>query len=132
MRARKTRNLMTDAIVAGHLCLDIIPDLSMHAAGQFDAAYQPGRLVNIGPAVTATGGAVSNTGLAMHKLGSETRLLARVGADQFGNIVKQIVSSYAPALADGIVVSTKTNTSYTIVISPPGSDRRFLHNPGAN
>ena len=125
-------NFMTEAIVAGHLCLDIIPDLSAHAAGQFDAAFQPGWLVHAGPAATSTGGAVSNTGLALHRLGIETRLLARVGADQFGRTIKQMLAEHAPALADGIVTSTGTSTSYSIVISPPGSDRRFLHHPGAN
>jgi sugar/nucleoside kinase (ribokinase family) len=125
-------NLMTDAIVAGHLCLDIIPDLSAHAAGQFDAAFQPGRLVHVGPAATSTGGAVSNTGLALYRLGIETRLLARVGADQFGRTIQQMVAEHAPALAEGIVTSTETSTSYSIVISPPGNDRRFLHHPGAN
>jgi sugar/nucleoside kinase (ribokinase family) len=125
-------NLMTDAIIAGHLCLDIIPDLSAHAAGQFDSAFQPGRLVHVGAATTSTGGAVSNTGLALHRLGIETRLLARVGADPFGQIVRQIIASHAPHLASGITVSLETSTSYSIVISPTGSDRRFLHHPGAN
>jgi sugar/nucleoside kinase (ribokinase family) len=123
---------MTDAIIAGHLCLDIIPDLSAHAAGQFDAAFQPGRLVHVGPAATATGGAVSNTGLALYRLGVKTRLLARVGADQFGRTIKQMVAEHASALADGITISAETSTSYSIVISPPGSDRIFLHHPGAN
>jgi sugar/nucleoside kinase (ribokinase family) len=123
---------MTDAIVAGHLCLDIIPDLSAHEAGQFDAAFQPGRLIHVGAAATSTGGAVSNTGLALHKLGIETRLLARVGADQFGRAVKQLVADQSSALASGIITSADSSTSYSIVISPPGSDRRFLHHPGAN
>ena len=123
---------MTDAIIAGHLCLDIIPDLSAHAAGQFDAAFQPGRLVHVGAASTSTGGAVSNTGLALHRLGIETRLLARVGSDQFGRTIKQMMAEHAPTLADGIVTSAETSTSYSIVISPPGTDRRFLHHPGAN
>ena len=123
---------MTDAIIAGHLCLDIIPDLSAHAAGQLDAILQPGKLVNVGAASISTGGAVSNTGLAMHRLGIETRLLAKVGSDQLGQVVRQIVASHAPHLADGISSSTKTSTSYTVVISPPRSDRIFLHHPGAN
>jgi len=123
---------MTDAVIAGHLCLDIIPDLSAHAAGQFDAAFQPGRLVHVGSAAISTGGAVSNTGLALNRLGIKTRLLARVGADQFGRAIKQIVADHASALADGIVTSAETSTSYSIVISPTGSDRRFLHHPGAN
>jgi sugar/nucleoside kinase (ribokinase family) len=123
---------MTDAIIAGHLCLDIIPDLSAHAAGQFDSVFQPGKLINVGAAAISTGGAVSNTGLAMHRLGIDTRLIAKVGSDQLGQVVRQIVISNAPHLADGINSSTKTSTSYTVVINPPGSDRIFLHNPGAN
>ena len=123
---------MTDAIVAGHLCLDIIPDLYAHAAGQFDAAILPGRLVQIGPASISTGGSVSNTGLALHRLGVDTHLIAKVGADQLGQVVRQIVASYAPHLADRISTSAETSTSYSIVISPPGSDRSFLHHPGAN
>jgi sugar/nucleoside kinase (ribokinase family) len=112
--------------------LDIIPDLSAHAAGQFDSAFQPGRLIHTGAAAISTGGAVSNTGLALHRLGIETRLLARVGADQFGRVVKQLVTDHAPALADGIATSAESSTSYSIVISLPGSDRIFLHHPGAN
>ena len=46
-----------DAVVAGHLCLDIIPDLSRLAGGQFDSTFRPGRLVQAGPATITTGGA---------------------------------------------------------------------------
>jgi sugar/nucleoside kinase (ribokinase family) len=123
---------MADAIVAGHLSLDIIPDLFVHAAGKFDSAFQPGRLVHVGPATISTGGAASNTGLALHRLGIDTHIIAKVGSDQFGQIVRQVIASHAPHLADGISVSTKTSTSYTVIVSPPGSDRRFLHHPGAN
>ena len=123
---------MTDAIVAGHLCLDIIPDLSAHAVGKFGEVFKPGRLINVGAASISTGGAVSNTGLAMHRLGIETRLLAKVGSDQLGQVIRQIVASQDPHLGDAISSSTKTSTSYTVVINLPGSDRCFLHNPGAN
>jgi sugar/nucleoside kinase (ribokinase family) len=123
---------MTDAIVAGHLCLDIIPDLSTQTSNQFDAGFRPGRLVNIGPASISTGGVVSNTGLALHHLGINTRLLARVGTDQFGSTIRQILASHAPELAEGIITSSEVSTSYSITISPPDSDRRFLHHPGAN
>jgi sugar/nucleoside kinase (ribokinase family) len=68
----------------------------------------------------------------MHHLGIDTRLLAKVGSDQLGQVVRQIVASHAPHLADAISSSTETSTSYTVVINPPGCDRCFLHNPGAN
>jgi sugar/nucleoside kinase (ribokinase family) len=70
--------------------------------------------------------------LALHRLGIDTYIIAKVGSDQFGQIVSQIIASHAQHLADGISVSTTTNTSYTVIVSPSGSDRRFLHHPGAN
>jgi sugar/nucleoside kinase (ribokinase family) len=123
---------MVDAVVAGHICLDIIPDLSLLVSGQFNSAFQPGRLVQVGPAAITTGGVVSNTGLALHRLGIQTRLIARVGADQLGRTLQQIVADHSPSLVDGIFTSAETSTSYSVVISPPGSDRCFLHHPGAN
>jgi len=123
---------MTDAIIAGHLCLDIIPDLSAHPDGQFELAFQPGRLLHVGAASISTGGAVSNTGLALHRLGIKTRLFAKVGADQFGHTVNLLLAAHAPHLAADIQFCAQVSTSYSIVISPPGSDRTFLHHPGAN
>ena len=90
----------------------------------------------LGQTSISTGGAVANTGLALHRLGIETRLLARVGADQFGRTINKWSvrkkTLTPPRLADGITISAETSTSYSVVISPPGSDRRFLHHPGAN
>ncbi|HEX7556983.1 MAG TPA: PfkB family carbohydrate kinase, partial [Leptolinea sp.] len=123
---------MVAAVVAGHLCLDIIPDLSALGAGQFDAAFKPGRLVQSGPARLTTGGAVSNTGIALHRLDIHTRLIARAGEDQLGQVLCQCLDDQGAGLADGLIRKTESSTSYSIVISPPGSDRRFLHHPGAN
>lgn len=123
---------MPDAIIAGHLCLDIIPDLSSHTPAAFNAIFQPGKLINIGAAKVSTGGAVSNTGLALHRLGIETLLLAKVGADPLGRVIKQMIADHAPALADGISMDAATSTSYSIIINPPGVDRCILHHPGSN
>ncbi|NLF52280.1 MAG: carbohydrate kinase family protein [Leptolinea sp.] len=123
---------MTRAIVAGHLCLDIIPDLSAFAPGQFDVNFRPGRLTQSGPAVLTTGGAVSNTGIALHRLGIATRLIARTGDDTLGMTLRQCVEKQGTGLASGLITRAESTTSYSLVISPPGEDRRFLHNPGAN
>ncbi len=123
--------MSTDAakiVVAGHICLDIIPAFP-HEGG---TAIEPGRLYLMGPAVCATGGAVSNTGLALHQLGIPTKLLGKVGNDLFGGEVLNVLRRYGPNLADGMIISEGENTSYTVVISPPGIDRSFLHCPGAN
>jgi sugar/nucleoside kinase (ribokinase family) len=123
---------MIDAVVAGHLCLDLIPDLSRGVKGQFEALFQPGQLVDIGPVDYCTGGPVSNTGLALTKLGIDTRLMGKVGDDLFGRAVQDYVRTYGADLADAMVVDPAAHTSYTIVITPPGVDRFFLHYPGAN
>jgi sugar/nucleoside kinase (ribokinase family) len=123
---------MAEAVVAGHLCLDIIPDLSSMAPGQFDASFLPGRLTQSGPARLSTGGAVSNTGIALHHLGIETRLIARTGKDILGYALQQCVEQQGKGLADGLISREESATSYSVVISPPDVDRRFLHHPGAN
>jgi len=120
------------AVVAGHLCLDIIPSLAEHSQDRFEAMFVPGHLIHIGPATFATGGPVANTGLALHRLGIHTQLMGKVGDDLFGQAVRQIIASHAPHLAEGMVVDRRAHTSYTIIINPPDVDRIFLHYPGAN
>ena len=120
------------AVVAGHICLDIIPQLTGSTRDQFEKTFLPGRLLEVGPVTFSTGGSVSNTGLALHKLGIQTQLMGKVGDDLLGQVVRQLLGSHGPHLADGMVVDKMVNTSYTIIISPPGVDRMFLHYPGAN
>lgn len=120
------------SVVAGHICLDIIPSLEGLSQGEFFSKLKPGYLVEVGPAVLSTGGPVSNTGLALHKLGLPTRLMGKIGADLFGQAVLNILRSHGQGLAEGMLVDKESSTSYTVIISPPGVDRIFLHNPGAN
>lgn len=123
---------MSDAIVAGHLCLDVIPDLSGCVQDRLDAILKPGRLVLVGPAGFCTGGPVSNTGLALNMLGIDTRLMGKVGDDPFGQTIQDYVRSYGENLTDAMVVDAAAHSSYTVVLNPPGVDRVFLHYPGAN
>ena len=67
-----------EVVVAGHVCLDVIPVLSG------PAGLEPGRLLEIGPAEMSTGGAVPNIGLSLHRLGVPVRLMGKVGDDLFG------------------------------------------------
>jgi len=117
---------LPEAVVAGHLSLDLYP--AVHGP----VKLEPGRLVLVGPPVVSTGGAVANTGLALHRLGVGVRLIAKVGADLFGRAVLESLAAHGQHLAEEIAVSAEEATSYTIVISPPGVDRSFLHCPGAN
>jgi len=125
-------SLNYDVLVAGHICLDIHPDLSGEGRESFKDSFLPGRLVVVGPASCSTGGAVSNTGLALNRLGIATRLAGKVGDDLFGQAICQIVAARGPGLADGMIVDPSASTSYSIIINYPGVDRIFLHYPGAN
>jgi len=121
-----------DVVVAGHICLDVIPDLSANPREGWKALFRPGRLLEVGPVTLCTGGPVSNTGLALQKLGVRTRLMGKVGEDLMGRAALEVIASHGAHLAEGMVVDGTVDTSYTVIISPPGVDRFFLHCPGAN
>jgi sugar/nucleoside kinase (ribokinase family) len=110
-------NQTIDAVVAGHICLDIIPDLSVSGAKP-ETLFTPGRLVQVGRAALSSGGPVSNTGLALHRLGIRA--------------LRETVAAFGGDLAAGMVVDAHADTSYTVIMSAPGVDRIFFHCPGAN
>lgn len=112
-------------VVAGHVCLDIIPRFESRAA------LDPGSLVRVGAATLSTGG-VSNVGVALHRLGTPVKLIHRVGDDLFGSAIQSILSARSPELASGIRTVPGETTSYSVVVAPPGVDRMFIHCPGAN
>jgi sugar/nucleoside kinase (ribokinase family) len=120
-----------DVIAAGHICLDVIPQLStrFHTAADI---FTPGVLSQVGPATLALGGSVANTGLALHRLGAKTRLFGKVGDDLLGTAILEALRDVNAGLAESMIVSAGEPTSYTIVLSPPGVDRGFLHCPGTN
>jgi len=79
-------NDIPKAVVAGHLCLDIIPGLSDLALESGTDFFVPGKVRLIGPATLSTGGPVSNTGLALVRLGIDTALMGKVGDDPLGSL----------------------------------------------
>ena len=119
-----------DVMVAGHVCLDIIPQFPDTGATAIGDLLRPGQLVQMGPAALGTGGAVSNTGIAMKRLGNRVCFSARVGDDAFGAITMGMLQK------NGNVAGIRTVpggvSSYSIVVAPPRIDRMFLHNPGTN
>jgi len=117
---------MNEVLVAGHICLDIIPEIPGRLA------FEPGHLIEVGPARISTGGAVSNTGLALHKLGIKTGLAGKIGDDMFGQVIRQVLEKNGEGLSEGLRLSPGEASSYTIVINLTGEDRMFLHAPGCN
>lgn len=118
-----------DVIVAGHLCLDIHPEMEQVTLA---ALPTPGHLFETGVLTIATGGAVSNTGLALHRLGVNVRLMANVGDDFVGQNILNILEGHDPSLSQYIQVLPGQPSSYTVVLSPGHVDRIFLHGTGTN
>jgi sugar/nucleoside kinase (ribokinase family) len=120
---------MADVVVAGHICIDLIPGMA-HVTRQ-DMSI-PGRLYTTEAMTIATGGAVSNTGLALHKLGVDTTLMATVGNDLIGQAICAYLEQHNPVLTRHVRTIHDQASSYTIVLSPENADRTFLHCTGTN
>jgi sugar/nucleoside kinase (ribokinase family) len=89
-------------------------------------------MLQVGAMTVANGGAVPNTGLAMDRLGVPTRLVGKVGDDAIGRLTLDMLRRHGAELADAMVVDAGADSSYTVILSAPGIDRTFLHNPGPN
>lgn len=128
--ARESESTAPEAVVAGHVCLDITPRFGTTAEGSLDEILHPGALVDMEGVVISPGGAVTNVGINLANLGVETSLVALTGDDEFGHIVQSSLSGHGEV--SGITSTTEAPTSYTVVLAPPGRDRVFLHDTGAN
>ena len=117
-------------VVAGHICFDIIPSFTCKKGTAFSELFVPGKLINMGPMTFSSGGPVSNTGIGLKILGINAALMGKAGDDLIGeNLLESLKKR---DVSEGMVVVPGEQTSYTVVVSPPGVDRVFLHNPGAN
>jgi sugar/nucleoside kinase (ribokinase family) len=117
-------------IVAGHICLDIIPKITYDS--NLESLFRPGNLSQVGALAFHTGGSVANTGIALSKLGFKVKMVANIGDDITGDIILDILNTQDPSLSEFIIKKKGEITSYSVVLSPPNVDRIFLHNPGAN
>ncbi len=120
---------MPDIIVSGVICLDLFPRMQ-------DVPLQtlttPGRLIEVGQIDVATGGAVSNTGLTLHRLGVNVGLMSTVGDDFIGRIIIDSLNAQDPKLSQYLALREGQPSSYSIVLQPENADRTFLHCPGTN
>ena len=117
-----------DVIACGHICLDIIPHWT---AGGIEMLV-PGHIFEMSGIDVSTGGSVANTGLTLHKFGIKTSLLGKIGNDPFGKIILEILQKQDKELGKNMIISDHDESSYTIVLNPPNTDRIFLHYPGSN
>jgi sugar/nucleoside kinase (ribokinase family) len=120
-----------DVVVAGHICVDLAPELSA-AQTQLTELIRPGGLTHVGRAQLSLGGAVANTGLALHQLGAKATLCGLLGDDWLGDATLATLRGHDVSLGQQMRIAERQASSYTIVISPPGVDRAFLHCSGTN
>lgn len=116
---------MRRVIVAGHLCVDLTPGLLA------DTRIQPGQLFDVAPLSMAIGGCVANTGGDLADLGMPVRVHTAVGDDELGRIAIRLIDNRAGMIGTPVVIEG-ANTSYSLVLEPPGTDRTFWHHTGAN
>ncbi len=77
------------------------------------------------------GGCASNTALALAKLGIETVVIGKVGADPFGDFLIRELQRYG-VRTEGIRRTREAGTSSTMVMVHPDGERSFIHYMGAN
>ena len=118
-------------VVAGHTCLDVIPTLPS-GLENLSTVLAPGQMLNVGPMVMSTGGSMSNTGLALYKLGTPVRLVGKLGDDVIGRVTMDMFQRHDASLTEYMVVAEGEGSSYTAILSAPGLDRTFMHHSGPN
>lgn len=117
-------------VVAGHLCLDLTPQFPLDTPTDMGKLFIPGKLINMGSMTIATGGPVSNTGIALSILGIDTALMAKIGQDFVGKgVLEQFSRHHVTSYLQEV---PGADTSYTVALVPKGMDRIFLHCTGAN
>lgn len=116
---------MRAAVIAGHLCVDIVPELpALPTTG-------PGELAEVGPLRLAAGGCVANTGGNLAALGATVAVVGDVGDDELGAVLVDLLTDRGTS-TDQVRRLAGRSTSYSIVLQPPGRDRSFWHHVGAN
>ena len=118
-----------DIVAAGLICLDISPAFESGQPQDFGTIFRPGKLINMDGVTISTGGAVSNTGFALSRMGLRVLPAAKLGCDPFGSLIADIAEKET---GNRIVPQPGVRSSYSIVLSPPGIDRIILHDPAGN
>lgn len=121
-----------DILVAGLICLDVIPSFPEGAQLSLADVMVPGKLTDMDGIVISTGGPTTNTGLTLHRLGFPATIAGKISDDHFGKIIVDIISQYGKSMTEKMIVAPGYCSSYTVIINLPGVDRIFLHSASVN
>jgi len=121
-----------DIVVAGHLCLDLIPKFSVEEKqDSITGILLPGKMIDMGNCVVVGGGPVTNAGVSIRRLGAKVELIGKAGDDDFGKLIFRWYEEHEGHF-EGLRMVSGESTSYTVAICIPGVDRFYLHHCGAN
>lgn len=120
--SRKERRGIT---VAGNIVADAVINI--------DRYPQIGMLSNISSVSRSVGGCVPNTGIDLAKIDGSLPVSAIgcIGNDEYGRFIVSQLKRFGIDTSR-IVVSDKTNTSFSDVMNLPTGERTFFHLRGAN
>lgn len=95
-------------------------------------AFPPrGTLASVERMELHVGGCAANTGIALARLGISTAVLGKVGADGFGDFLRQTLEKNSVDVQN-VVCDPAMSTSATMVAVHADGERTFLHHTGAN
>ena len=106
--------------------MDNVPLAALTAAG---------RLYETDALKVALGGAAANTGLMLHHLGANVRLLSAVGDDLLGNVMVAALNEINPDLSKALSIHSGLASPYTILLAPSDAANEApvsLYCPGTN
>ena len=114
-----------DCIICGSCVVDILV-----RPVPLETSIGGGRLIQVDPIEITTGGIVSNSGIAMSRLGMQAVALSYVGSDQWGNMLRERYRDQG-LNADHLVTHPEGPTSTTAVLIDESGERSFAHCVGA-
>ncbi|NPV54996.1 MAG: sugar kinase [Firmicutes bacterium] len=115
---------MPQVVCIGILVADVV-------GRPIDRIPDKGKLVLVDNMELHTGGCATNTGTALARLGFDTAVIGKVGADGFGDFILKRMTENGLNV-EGVVIDPSTNTSATMVMVSSDGERSFLHYTGTN
>jgi sugar/nucleoside kinase (ribokinase family) len=112
------------------LCASCGADLLVRPVS-LEAPIGAGAVIKTEPVRLMTGGLACNAGIGMRRLGMKTAVLAYVGADEWGDMIRRRLESEDVDCC-GLLRHPTSGTSTTAVLIDAGGERSFAHHGGAS
>jgi sugar/nucleoside kinase (ribokinase family) len=111
------------------LCGSCVADILCRPV-PLDVAIGGGRLLRTEPLQVATGGLVSNAGVALARLGMKAAAFTYVGRDEWARLIRNRLQAEGLDCT-GLLEHPTASTSTTVVLIDPRGERSFAHYAGA-